>query len=224
MDDLRCNRRTAAGWIVAALACAQSGCSLGVMAGRMLFGDPKAPSAFRAATHVDLVKEGSVVLIICTTPEALRAEWSSLNIDLLDGVTRRLKSQGIKVVNPDDVATWIDDNGGSFDDPTMLAQEFEADYIVHLDLDRFSFREENSKSLYRGRTHGNITAYRVEKVNGQPTARHAFEREFDSEYPGTYPVSADQTPEKVFQKRYMDRVCNQVSYLFYDHRLSEEME
>ena len=51
--------------------------------------------------------------------------------------------------------------------------------------------------------------------------RSDFEREFNSEYPGQYPISAEQLSAKVFQTRFMDRVCAQVTYLFYDHPILE---
>lgn len=225
MDDLRsrnvaCLRALLAGTVLLVL----SGCSLGVMFGKMLTGETLQTCAFRQQTRVDLRKDDRRVIVICSTPEALRSDWSSLNIDLIDGVTRRLKIQGIKVIDPDDVATWIDDNGGSFEDLSELSDEFEADYIVHVHLDRFTFLEENSKTLFRGRAHGSVTAHEVVYANGSKTPRIVFERELNSEYPGNYPMSTEQIDAKVFQKRYMDQVCNQVAQLFYDHRLGDEFE
>ena len=61
-------------------------------------------------------------------------------------------------------------------------------------------------------------------ADGRTAVNIVFDREFNSTWPATYPMSVDQIDGKVFLKRYMDRVCAQVSYLFYDHRLSEEME
>lgn len=223
MDDMRCSRRRVTAVLMAGLACSTSGCRLGMMAGKMIFGDPKTDCAFRASTRADLTLGKDRVLVICSTPESLRQDWNSLNIDLIDGITRRLKTQGIKVVRPDDVATWIDDNGGTFDDFSALAEEFDADYIIHLNLDRFTYLGENTKSLYRGKSHGVVTAHHSDIANGQTIARIAFEREFNSEYP-QHPIPADQITAKVFQKQYMDRICDQVAFLFYDHRSSEEVQ
>lgn len=224
MDDSRKAFRAAPLCAIGLLAMTLSGCSLFVMAGKMLFGDPTIPCAFHSATKVDLVKDHRRVLVVATTPEAIKSEWTSLNVDLIDGVTRRLKVQGIDVVNPDDVASWLDDNGGTFDHPTELAEHFNVDYIIHIDIERFTFHEENSPTLYRGRTRGNIVGYSVQKVNGAKVARHVFEREFNSEYPEQYPLAAESISDKVFQKKYMDRVCAQITFLFYDHKLSEEIE
>jgi hypothetical protein len=223
MDDVRCTRRRAAALMVSAAVCAASGCRLFVTAGKVLFGDPKMDCAFRKSTSVDLTEGQDRVLVVCSTPESLRSDWSSLNIDLIDGITRRLKNQGIKVVKPDEVASWIDDNGGQFDDLSGLADEFEADYIIHLNLDRFTYLGENTKTMYRGKSHGTVTAHHADLANGVVVARIKFEREFNSEYP-QYPVSADTVDAKVFQKQYMDRICDQVAFLFYDHRPSQEVQ
>jgi hypothetical protein len=106
------------------MACAvgfsQPGCSLFVMAGKMFFGDPAATSTFTQSTRVDLVKEGKRILVICSTPDAVKTNFPSVDFDLLDGVTRRLKVRGIKVVDPDNVATWLDDHGGRWNDIVEL--------------------------------------------------------------------------------------------------------
>jgi len=224
MDDNPSRSRLATLSLLGLLTVSLSGCSLFVMAGKMIFGDPMMPCAFHSATKVDLVKERSRVLIVASTPEAIKADWTSLNVDLIDGVARRLKVQGVDVINPDEVASWLDDNGGTFDHPTELAEHFKVDFIIHIDIERFTFHEDNSPTLYRGRTRGNIIGYSVQKVNGSKVARHVFEREFTSEYPEQYPLAAESISDKVFQKKYMDRVCAQITFLFYDHKMSEEIE
>ena len=45
-----------------------TGCSLFVMAGKMLFGDPKIASTFTDRTGIDLTKDQKKLLVICHTP------------------------------------------------------------------------------------------------------------------------------------------------------------
>src|SRR5690606_36217545 len=108
-------RRCAAGLALVLLAAGLPGSSLVTMAGKMIFGDPVMPCAFTNMTRVDLAKEGKTVVVVCSTPEAVKSDFPSLNIDLLDGVARQLNRREIKVVSPDDVAAWMDDNGGRWD-------------------------------------------------------------------------------------------------------------
>ena len=87
------------------------GCSLGVMAGKMLFGDPKTKSQFRSATGTDLTKGEKSLLIACSAPHGILAKYPSIQIDIVDRIIRILGPRNVKVISSDDVATWFDDNG-----------------------------------------------------------------------------------------------------------------
>ena len=198
-----------------------NGCSLFVMAGKMIYGDPKIDSAFQSATGVDLEKDAKTVLVVITTPESIKAQSPSLDYDLLDGVTRRLKLRGIDVIDPDDVMTWVDDNGGVWGEPWELAQDFDTDFIVHIDLDEFSFRELNSPTLFRGRTIGNIHGYSVSSRKGKRDALQVFTKEFNSVYPSHHPVSEDQVNDTIFQKRFVDFLSEELGHVFYAYRMGD---
>ncbi len=195
-----------------------SGCSLGVMAGMMLRGEPTVPSQFRAMTGTDLSKGEHKIVIICSTPTSVDADLSSLNLDLIDGITRRMKIQGVKVINPDEVAKWIDDNGGVITDPSEMARAFDAEYVAWIDIYGFSLREENSPKLLRGRATGFIRVYQVEEVAGERTALAAFNTEFNTTFPQHSPVSETGRSALTFQKEFIDRICEELSEKFYDHR------
>src|SRR5690606_39150816 len=68
-----------------------SGCSLFVMGGKMLMGDPKVTSQFKKATLVDLAKSKERVLILCSGTDFIRANYPSVEFDILDSVTRQVK-------------------------------------------------------------------------------------------------------------------------------------
>jgi len=204
----------------------QVGCSLFVMAGKAIFGDPKVPSAFRTATGTNLAKSKRKVLVTCTTPESIKIEFPSLDFDLLEGVAQILKGRGVRIVSPDDVATWMDDHGG-FDegDLAAVAEHFDADFVVSINLERFTYQEENSPTLFRGRVNGEITAFEVTtSKGGAASGQQVFVRAYTSVYPAFRPVSAENMSPKIFQKKYVDRVSAQIAELFYDHRLSEEIQ
>lgn len=203
---------------LALLAVSVSGCSLFVMAGKMIFGDPTVTASFKQMTGVNLVKDQKKVVVVCSTPAHVDAKLSSLKIDLLDGVARRLKRNGIQIVNPEEVAAWMDDTGGQWDDFGELIERFEPEIIIHIDLKGFSYQEENSPTLLRGRSTGHVHAYRVQKVGGESMPMQIFESEFNSEYPPLHPVSVQQITEKTFRKQYIDRITDQLAHIFYDHR------
>lgn len=203
--------------LIALTVSTQSGCSLFVMGGKMLFGDPKVDCAFGIQTGENLVKNEALVLVVCNSPDSVSSDYPSLNVDMLEGIARRLKREEVQIVNPNEVATWFDDNLGAIDDPTVLAEEFDADYVITIDIEEFSYREENSNELFRGRANAMVRAYEMRDFEGDKQAVEVFVRPIVSKYPEIYPIQADQTSEKTFRKKYLDRICEQVAQQFYDH-------
>lgn len=197
------------------------GCSLFVMAGKVFYGDPKIPSKFKQMTQVELSKGEDRILIICSAPESIDSDFSALKIDLADGITRRMKIRHIDVVEPDRVAGWLDDHG-SFDDPSELARDFtDVDYIAWIEVQQFSCKEVNSPTLLRGRSTGSTRVYKVEEIGGERIARQLFEGEFTSVHPEHQPISTEGRSATVFQKEYIDRVCDKLAMTFYDVHTSE---
>ena len=194
-----------------------SGCSLGVMAGKMFFGDPLRTCEFTSRTKVDLTKGNEKVLVICSTPESIRSDYPSLNYDLLEQITYILKRHDVKVMDTGKVATWLDDNGGVWNDVDELAENFDADFIIHVDIDEFDYREPNSPNLLRGKAFGNVTAYEVIELDGSKQAQSVFASEYTSEYPSHLPVSIESESPKVFRKKYTDRIADQIGRFFYNY-------
>ena len=210
--------RAAGGMLCGAFVCSQPGCSLGVMFGKMIGGDPKIPAEFKSRTGVNLAKGKNTVLVVCSTPASVEADLATLKYDLIDGVTRRMKLHDVKVINPDLVASWIDEHGGIGPNPSELAKDFEADYIVHIDIEAFGLREPNSPKLLRGRSSGFVRVFKVEENGPQRVAHNVYSNEFTSSYPTHQPISEQGQKALTFQKDYIDRVCDQLAEKFYDHR------
>lgn len=200
-----------------------SGCSLAVMAGKMLMGDPKVPSLFRQRTGVDLIKADKRVLLVCTTPAFVKAENSALDRDIIEGVYRHFRRQDIPCVNPNEVDSWLGRIGGIWDDPSEIAQEFKTDYIIHFDIEAVSYIEPNSPGFYRGNTQGEVRVYEVRGKNEKRGAFLIFQHEFQSRYPNMYPVSADNMTERTFAEQYNKRVAEELARLFYDAPASDQV-
>lgn len=198
-----------------------TGCSLFVMAGKMLMGDPSVPSEFRQKTGVNLVKDKKRLLVVCTAPEWSKSEMPAVDFDLADGILKRLKRRGITVIDSHKVARWFDDNGGAFSDASELAREFETDYIAHINLHWLSFQEENSPTMHRGKADGDIYVYAVRTIDGRNHAEQVFVGEFSVEYPRYNPVPAEQVALKVFRKQFLDHLITELARIFHDYKISE---
>lgn len=225
MDDAkRITLRVGLAACLALTACSLTGCSLVIMANKMLFGDPVVASAFRRATGNDLVKSGETVLVVCSVPHGVKSRFEGAEYEIVQKVTRQLKRQGIKVVNSNHVAEWMDNNGGMWDGPSELARAFETDYIVHLDLKQFSYEEPNSPNMYRGRIAGTVYGFRVEGTGETKQAWEVFSYGYSLTHPATRPFSREEIPTpEVFLRTCVDRASIELAQLFYDHRMSDEI-
>ncbi len=194
-----------------------SGCSLFVEAGTMILGRPKIPAAFDDATRKTLNGKDVKTVVICEAPMGTDAETAALDQELQAEVSRRLRQQDIGVVRSHKVASWIDDKGGDWGSPEELFEKFpEANFLVLLSVEDFSYLEKNSPGLYRGRCHLAVSVYENNEYNSK-----IYTRAIDSVYPKSNAQMADQLTHSAFRKRYLDHLSMQIARLFYDHRPEE---
>lgn len=201
--------------------CTQSGCSLFVMAGKALLGDPEITAPFSRAANVDLRTGEHRVLIVASTPEAIKSEFPTTNTDLLERVTRHLKTAHVNVINPSKVATWLDDNNGYWQDPNELASAFDVDYIIHIDVTEFRLQDTNSPDLYQGFVSGNVYGYEVREGEKGKTAHRIFNRAIEKEFPEGHPQLSDRMSRQSFHQEFLDRTGLQMAQLLYNFRTSD---
>ena len=205
-----------------ALVGSVSGCSLAVMAGKMFFGDPKISSSFTTATGIDLTEGEHRLLVMCQAPHLSR-DVPTLEYDLTDGILKRLKQAGVKVVSPDEVSRWLDDNGGEFGDASELAEEFdEADFIAVVELRQIRFKAENSRDMLRGFAEAAVSGYEIRDVDGHRTAMQVFNNEFRTEHPRFQPIPTHQKSERLFQKEFIGHLSQQLARQFHDFRMGDD--
>lgn len=206
---------------VAVPACI-GGCSLFVMAGKMLIGDPQIPAPFKTQTGVDLTEGEKSLLVVCRSPHLILNQAPTFEYDLTDGLLRRLKQQGVDVVSPDKVSRWLDDNGGEFEDAKELARDFDADFIAIVDIQAVRFFEENSRDMLKGHAQGTIRVHETAMVGGERTAYEAFRSGFSMDHPRFRPVSIHEMSEHAFQRQFIDSLTRQIARQFHDYRSADE--
>lgn len=205
--------------MVVLIACGLSGCRLMVAAGKMVMGDPMSPSAFEQATGTNLNKSEERLLIIATAPYGVLTEFPSLQLDLVDRITLTLESGGVQVVPSNDVSAWYDDHG-TWGDYTELAEEFDADYVMHLDLRKFSYKVPHSPTMVQGQCEGRVQVYKAPE-DGDGLMGMAFDREVSVTFPESYPVPRGNQSDEIFVDNLIDRVALQVSRMMYRHRVAD---
>ncbi|GAB5441728.1 MAG: hypothetical protein Fues2KO_20770 [Fuerstiella sp.] len=212
--------------LVPSLLFACTGCSLFVMAGKALLGDPKIAAEFRKTTGVDLTDGDDAVVIICSAPHRLQDRYPALQIDIADRVSRNLETRNVKVVPSGDVAGWFDDHG-EWGDYSELAQKFDASFVIHIDVREFEHRVPQSENLMQGQAEGRISVHRYQRSEDgkrnefEPAVTMAFDRDFRLMFPGGYPVPRETRSEDLFVEGFLDRVAQNIGHYFYDVRMSE---
>jgi len=192
------------------------GCSLGVMFGKMFLGDPKVKSQFRTATGVDLTKGEKSILITCSAPHSVLSRYPSIQIDILDRMSRHLETRNVKIISSDKVSSWFDDHG-DWGDFSELAENFSADYVMNIQIEVFRLDVPDSSNLQQGKINGNIQVLDCQSGSAPATA---FERRFNLAFPD-YPVPKENKSERLFTEQFQDRVSLTLAQFLYDHRVSE---
>ncbi|MEP3480469.1 MAG: hypothetical protein ABJZ55_14555 [Fuerstiella sp.] len=219
-------------FLIATLLTTTSGCSLFVMAGKALFGDPKATSALTAATGISLEESKQPVVIICSIPARMMDRFPSLQIDLVDRLTRNMAIHDIDTVPSGDVARWYDDNG-EWGDYSELAKHFKAQHVIHVEVRVFDHIVEESETLMQGKCEGEITMHQIQR----PKSSNLFEdtteqiipinqvffKDFKTQFPASYPVPRESKSEEQFIRLFMDRVALHIGQQIYSYQLSESV-
>lgn len=208
------------------LICApSSGCiNAGVMFGKVFFGNPMVKSAFEQRTGISLTEEDLKVAVVCTAPSSVVAEFDSLQYDLQEEVTRRMRLRELNVATDDEVISALNKAGGRFSKDSLAATLTDVDYIIHIDIEKFTHTEDGNPNLYRGRSNGIIYAYEVDHgpdAGGSPRALQVFYQEFTTEYPKAAPASAETMSVRVFRQKCVDQLADIVGRTFYDVETSE---
>lgn len=194
------------------------------MAGKAVFGDPKVPSQLEAATGKDICDGEDAVLIICSAPHRLLANFQSLQIDIVDRVSRNLESHNVQVIPSGDVAAWYDDHG-EWGDYSDLASEFDARYVLHIEIREFDYRVPESENLMQGKAEGRIRVHEVYEEGKQTPipVTQVFDRDFSLKFPTSYPVPREKRSEDMFLQGFLDRLSLHISQYLYDYRASESI-
>ena len=191
------------------------------MASKVLLGDPKQTSAFELATHINLKKAKKRILIHCSTPSFVTDECGTLTSDIQEELIRRMKRHDLLPLHTDVAGRVLDRTGGKFDVQLLAREVRDADYIMHVQIEKYSSQEPSSPTLYRGHLSGRIVGYEVRGEDSQRYAVQVFDQNFQVEYPTTYPVPVDQSPKNVFIHRFVDHAAESLGASFYDVNRSD---
>ncbi|MBS0265171.1 MAG: hypothetical protein JSS02_24780 [Planctomycetes bacterium] len=222
--------RCASLFLMASLLVSLSGCQIVIGVLQIFQGFPKTKNDFAIKTRGrSLAEKGKRTIILVHATPGAQAEEPSLDLNIMDEVSRRLKVEKIEVVPSHKVAHWLDERGqidlGTSIEP--IARHFKADFVVLFSFDEFGYREDNSPSLYRGHSNGKIVVTEMVGENENSTKKIGkviYNCPFTFRYPGNRPVSADQEGPDVFKRKYLGQLSNFLVRRFVDFRPEDEID
>lgn len=206
--------------IAAALWCVSlSGCRVGMLLGLLIAGPPTVEPEFDKQNDGEsMTDKGVSVAVVCFAPPEVRYSFDNIDNELAKSVSFRLVEHKIKVIPPDLVRAWMDENK-DWDKPEEIGAAFKATYVIYIDLNKFSLFEEGSTSLYRGRSESSVSVW---KMDEDGTAEKIFNEEKISKFPQQQPISPDESYAN-FKARYLYRLSDEIGRYFYEYYLSDEI-
>lgn len=199
--------------LVCVLCTTLTGCNYFILIGYLIGGPPSIEPDFDAQTQKSMTGKDVTVAIVCYAPLELQYNFDGIHNDLAKYTTFQLHSHGVKVVNPDRIRAWLDENP-DWDKPEEIGEAFDVTYVIHIELHKYSLYEENSSDLYRGRAEGMVTVYEMDEAG---EGEKLYSKEITSFYPLRAPRATSETTFSKFKKEYLGRLSDEIGRLFYEY-------
>lgn len=152
------------------------------------------------------------VVVVCET-DASSYGPNPLTESIAQMLSAQLKQnvKNIELVSPDAVENWKDQNGWQAINYVELGQGIEADYVVAVEISGYSIHE--GQTMFKGRSTVRTQVLDI-KNNGEVAFVYGPEL---LEFPKTHARPAIGTTEAEFERAYLTKMVQQISWLFYDH-------
>ena len=196
-----------------------SGCNYLVIFGYLLGGPPSVEPEFEKETKESLTDKDVRVAVVCFAPNEIKYSFESIDHELAQYVAFQLFAHKIKVVPPDLVKGWLEENK-DWDKPEEIGVHFKVTYVIYIDLNEFTLYEEGSPNLYRGRSESIVSAW---KMDDDGHAEKIFSAEKTSKYPVHQPVSSGDKTYMTFKGEYMTRLSDEIGRFFYSYFVADEI-
>jgi len=206
--------------LTALLLCsAVSGCNYFVVFGYLLGGPPSIEPKFDEETKESMTDKDVRVAVVCFAPNEIKYSFESIDHELAQYVAWQLHAHKIKVVPPDLVKGWLEENK-DWDKAEEIGAAFKTTYVIYIDLNEFTLYEEGSPNLYRGRAECIVNVWKMDEDNH---AEQIFSAEKTSKYPVHQPVSSGDKTYMTFKGEYLTRLSDEIGRFFYEYYVADEI-
>jgi len=160
-----------------------------------------------AAEYKGLKKK--TVAVVCRPLVQLKYRNMTASKDISREVAKSLqKKAGAKVISPDKVAEWLDNNAS--EDCLEVGRALNAEMVVGIDLTEFDIYQ--GPTLYQGKARYTLKVYDCK------TGDVVFEKSPDpSIYPPNSAIPATDKQESQFRRQFVEVLAEEITRRFYSH-------
>lgn len=196
------------------LMTACSGCAQAMLIGYLIGGPPSIEPDFDSMTGESLSAPDITAVVVCYAPTELKWDFELIDHEVASAVTARLAQNHITVMHQESVRAWMDEHP-EWERPEEIGETFKADYVIDIEINDFSLYEENSTTLYRGRTEAFVHVIKMDKETGD--GERIYTKEMNFVFPISVPRAAADQSFSSFKREYLSRLSEAVGWLFYEH-------
>ena len=205
---------------IAAVMLSVSGCLKEILfLGLLVGGPPSIEPDFDKWTKSSMTDKGVTVVVVCFAPKEILLNNFKVDQSLSKYVANRLHQHRIKVINPDRIFAWIDQNP-NWERAVEIGEAFDVTYVINIDLQNYSLYEQHSANLYRGRSQAHVQVWEMDQ-DGE--GEKIYEKSLNSIYPLAAPRPTSQESLSTFRRKYLSRLSEEIGRLFYEFYNGDDM-
>ena len=208
----RLSIRFAAFIVMTAVCITMTGCNYAILLGYLIGGPPSIEPDFDVMTNQSMSDKEVSVCVVAFAPTELKWDFPKIDHELSKYVAYRLVEHEIKVVNPDQVKAWLNANP-DWDKAEEIGEALDCNYVIYIDMNDFHLYEENSTTLYRGRSECYISVFEMDEDG---FGDKIYSKEVNSKYPIRAPRSTSEMSLDTFKREYLSRLSKEIGWLFYE--------
>lgn len=174
----------------------------------------------KVAPEFDKLADQRVAILVWTDAATLfdypfaRFELATYVGDKL-AVEMAQRQLGTVVVDPRDVDDFLQRNLDAQVDPRAVGREFDADYVVYVEVLEFQIRSPEEPQFLRGRISASVS---VHDLRADPDQPQRYElTPIDCAYPEGQPVLLTSTNSPLVREALYRKFAEQVARKFYEH-------
>jgi hypothetical protein len=179
--------------------------------------------------------KGKKVVVLTHAVTGTQNDFLTLDRDLARevGTIFQTKVKKIELVNQDKVWKWVEGHP-NWTDPAEVAEAFEADIVVFLEVESFQIQDPHSPGLLEGSAKTHIQAVALDypkNSKGKPItdkpkeAKVVYDDYRDTSFPVRGPIPVETGVSKgAFKTKFLQVVAAEISWHFVEHSPEDDIQ